>query len=300
MMFRRAAMDWLAVRTNDGADPISYTDVEDFRFNGEKISLRSRYKGIWKPANFSAALSFSTMYPRPGKDRPYDDVIGDDGLMRYKKRRDKRGISDNRAMSDAMEMGLPLVWYYAVATGLFQAIFPVFIVAEEEDQFAVVVDEAQRLYEDGPIFDYRHSMGAMEKRYAIRMARQRLHQPVFRSMVMRAYGERCAVCALNHAELLDAAHILPDSHAEGIASVTNGLSLCKIHHSAYDRKFLGITSEYIVEIRADLLEEVDGPMLRHGLQECHKKPLRIRPERADEWPSKELLGRAYAAFRKAA
>ncbi|MGF1661890.1 MAG: HNH endonuclease, partial [Kineosporiaceae bacterium] len=40
-------------------------------------------------------------------------------------------------------------------------------------------------------------------------ARRRLHQPVFRARVIQAYTTRCAVCALAHASLLDAAHIAP-------------------------------------------------------------------------------------------
>ena len=63
-----------------------------------------------------------------------------------------------------------------------------------------------------------------EKRYAARVVHQRLHQPVFRSMVMNAYHKRCAVCALRHVELLDAAHIIPDSHGDGVAAVS--LSIC--------------------------------------------------------------------------
>ena len=119
-------------------------------------------------------------------------------------------------------------------------------------------------------------------------------------MIMRAYDEHCAVCALHHVELLDAAHILPDAHEDGIAAVTNGLSLCKIHHSAYDRKFMGIRPDYIVEIRADLLSEVDGPMLRHGLQERHGERLLVLPKQRKERPSSVLLEKAYLRFREAA
>ncbi|MBM4721547.1 hypothetical protein GS449_26925 [Rhodococcus hoagii] len=57
----------------------------------------------------------------------------------------------------------------------------------------------------------------------------------FRATVMRAYETRCAVCALAHGELLDAAHIVPDGDEMGIASVRNGMALCKIHHAAYTR-----------------------------------------------------------------
>ncbi|MGI8867651.1 MAG: HNH endonuclease [Mycobacteriales bacterium] len=52
---------------------------------------------------------------------------------------------------------------------------------------------------------------------------------------MVAYETRCAVCRIGHRELLDAAHILPDTHPRGEPVVPNGLALCKIHHAAYDR-----------------------------------------------------------------
>jgi hypothetical protein len=53
------------------------------------------------------------------------------------------------------------------------------------------------------------------REYVTRAVRQRLHQQLFRERVLRAYQERCALCSLRHQELLDAAHITPDSHPEG-------------------------------------------------------------------------------------
>ena len=88
---------------------------------------------------------------------------------------------------------------------------------------------------------------------------------------MLAYNESCAVCSLHHRELLDAAHIIPDSDplGRGVPVVANGLALCKIHHAAYDANILGIRPDYVVEIHHRLLDEIDGPMLRHGLQKHH-------------------------------
>jgi len=42
-------------------------------------------------------------------------------------------------------------------------------------------------------------------------------------------------------ELLDAAHIIPDNMPEGKSTIENGLSLCKLHHSAYDAFIIGVT-----------------------------------------------------------
>jgi putative restriction endonuclease len=51
--------------------------------------------------------------------------------------------------------------------------------------------------------------------------------------------------------------------------------LCKIHHSAYDQHILGISPEYKVHIRKDLLDEIDGPMLKHGFQELDGNAIHI-------------------------
>jgi putative restriction endonuclease len=77
--------------------------------------------------------------------------------------------------------------------------------------------------------------------------------------------------------------------------VTNGLCLCKIHHAAYDRHLLGITPGYRVEINRTLLEEVDGPMLKHGLQEMHGGVIDL-PARTSEHPDRDRLAARYDIF----
>ena len=136
------------------------------------------------------------------------------------------------------------------------------------------------------------------RRYAERVVKQRVHQPEFRGKVLLAYENRCAVCRLRHPELLDAAHILPDSHPLGKPVVTNGLSLCKIHHGAYDSNFLGIDPDYQVHINAELLLEKDGPMLKHGLQEMHGLALQLPKVRAKR-PSRDNLAERFDLFSRA-
>lgn len=77
--------------------------------------------------------------------------------------------------------------------------------------------------------------------------------------------------------------------------VPNGLALCKIHHAAYDRGILGVRPDYVVEVRADVLLEVDGPMLRHGIQDVHGWRLEL-PMHPSDRPDRDLLAQRYAAF----
>lgn len=293
---RAAALTWLTVVSNDGTVPVSRDELESFRFNGVRVPLIDRQRGIRKPRFLDAALSIITVYRPEGATRPYEDGTGPDGLIRYKWRGLDPQHAENRALRNAMIDRLPLIWFLGVGPGLFQPVFPVFVAGEEPrlNQFALAVDEVFGLVEP------ETPLEAHMKRYVDRMTRQRLHQPVFRSTVLRAYANRCAVCSLGHLPLLDAAHILADSDERGEASVRNGLALCKLHHAAFDSRILGIRPDYVVEVRQDILMEVDGPTLQHGLQGRHRKPLMILPSSRGERPSREFLDIAYQWFREGA
>lgn len=288
-------MTWLSVRTNDGLEPVNSTDLADFEFEGMRIALRDRQRGIRKPSVLPAALSITTVYRTEGSARPYEDGVGPDGLIRYKWRGEDGEHPENRALRSAMQRQLPLIWFFGVGPGLYQPIFPVYFVAEEpsQHQFVVAHEGVASVVEPGrPLEDHL-------KRYVMRETKQRMHQPVFRATVLRAYGTRCAVCALRHGELLDAAHIVPDSDPRGIASVRNGLAMCKIHHAAFDARILGVRPDLVVQIRTDLLDEIDGPMLEHGLKRRHGQKLMVLPTRRLEHPDTNLLEIGFERFKSA-
>jgi putative restriction endonuclease len=249
--------------------------------------------GIWKPAALSAALSIRTTYTSPDQPPPYEDDLGLDGYVRYKYRGVDPIHSDNRALREALANRSPLIYFVGIEKGVYSALYPVWVVGEDRSrlEFTVAVDEAQRPF--GAV-----DLVWPEKAYALRLTQQRLHQPIFRTRVLRAYNDTCAICRLKHPELLDAAHILPDSHIRGDASVPNGLALCKIHHAAYDRNIVGIRPDLVVEIQPKVLAEVDGPMLRHGLQEMAGTRISV-PRATHARPDPERLDERYAEFRAA-
>lgn len=125
-----------------------------------------------------------------------------------------------------------------------------------------------------------------------------MHQHSFRIRVLRAYQDRCAICRLKHRELLDAAHIVPDAHPQGVPSVRNGLALCNLHHAAFDRNLLGIRPDFVVELRKELLDEEDGPMLVHGLQGFQGTRI-LLPRAVEKHPDAALLELRFDMFRKA-
>jgi putative restriction endonuclease len=289
---RTSMFAYLRLRGLVTGGPVTYDDLAGFEFEGQRIPLMDRQRGIRKPKFLNTALSFRTVHRVRPDQLPYDDAPGPEGFLRYKWQGTDGSASPNRALRNAMDQSLPLVWFQGFESGLYHPVFPVYLVAEEPDlhQFVVALDEEQ-------VEDW--AMGAAvplstRRAYAQRSVRQRLHQPLFRSRILTAYEGRCTVCRLRHVELLDAAHIQSDGDG-GEPVVTNGMAMCKIHHAAYDANMLGVDRDYRVHIRPDLLKEKDGPTLRHALQELHHSSL-VLPARRAAHPDRLLLTDRFERF----
>jgi putative restriction endonuclease len=252
-------------------------------------------QGIWKPRQLDAALSFRTVFTADPSRRPYDDEEGPDGFLRYQWRGTDPEHVDNRSLRTAMRSQLPLIWFQGVASGVYLPIYPVWLADEEAEfhRFVVALDtESVRARRDLAVED-----PALLRSYAERVVATRLHQPLFRQRVLLAYENQCALCHLRHTRLLDAAHVLPDS-AGGEPVVTNGISMCKIHHAAYDADIFGISPTYRVGVRPDVMTEIDGPTLRHTLQAIDGAEIDL-PRRRAARPDPELLDIRWQQFLEA-
>jgi len=263
-------------------------ELVDFEIEGRRLGLIDRNRGIRNPHVFDSTLSVVT-----SPAGPYDDEVGTDGLLKYSFRSGDPIGGDNRKLRFAKETGTPIILFEKPMPNVYVPIFPAFVIDENfnDRYFLIATGEAE----------WRAHLSAhsteVEKRYVSQIVNRRVHQPVFRARVMVAYARTCAICRLKHPELLDAAHIVGDSELDGVASVNNGLALCKIHHAAYDQNLVGISGDYLVHINGDLLMEIDGPMLKHGLQEMHGVSLSL-PHREVDLPSQERLDARFETFRR--
>jgi putative restriction endonuclease len=272
-----------------------------FPFKGETVKFWSSRRGIWRPRQLSvsgAALSITTTPPKPGKKPPYEDQIAPGAeLFIYRYEGSDPQTYTNVAVRKAMTQRRPLIYLIGLEPGLYEAIFPCYVVADRPGELAFEIAADVYQLGSGPL-PLERDVSAGTRRYATRVVTQRLHQYRFRQLVVAAYRERCAVCRLGHAELLDAAHILPDRDQRGRPEVPNGLSLCKIHHSAYDTNILGVDPDYLIHIRGDVLEEEDGPMLLYGLQGFHGLPI-TAPKAAAQRPNRDYLAERFGRFEAA-
>ncbi len=192
-----------------------------------------------------------------------------------------------------MKLGRPVLYFRAVEKSWYTPIWPVVVVGDDPASltFTVACEDVESLV-PGVSPDVADEA---RRKYVTRLALVRLHQAAFRKQVLSAYRNQCTICRLGHTELLDAAHIIPDKDPDGKPIVPNGLSLCKIHHAAFDQNILGIRPDYQVEIQSDVLQEVDGPMLKHGLQELHGAKL-ILPTKVADRPDPDRLEQRYELF----
>lgn len=291
---RLAAFNWLDQQIRIHGDILPRTLLlEGFELDGQRISLLSPAQGIFKPRVLAETpLSITTT-----SRGPYNDRMGPDGLIHYSYRGTDPNHRDNVGLVKAMHAGTPLIYFHGVTPGRYMVERPVFIVAADPATltFKVALDDPAFM----DIYARREvAIGESDierRRYITATVRQRLHQATFRERVLAAYQEQCALCKLRHTELLDAAHIIPDMAEGGEPIVSNGLSLCKLHHAAFDSFFLGIRPDYVIQVRSDVLSEEDGPMLLHGLQDLHEKRI-ILPRSSVHYPSHEKLETRYEEF----
>ena len=285
MKIRLAAFDWVKNQSLkfDNAIPREILK-SSFKYKNTIIPLVFQ-PGIWKPAIFDYPISITTTLRSK-----YDDVQTDDYLLYNYCRENDPYYRDNVALRKAMIDNRPLIYFVETVPGKYIAQFPAYIVGDniKKEKFTVAFDDTR-------VEDANYVISDIRRQYVTREVKQRIHQSIFRERILHAYKCQCTLCKLRHRELLDAAHIIPDSEIHGVPKVTNGLSLCKIHHTAYDRNIIGITPDYKIKVREDILDEIDGPMLKHGIQALENNKL-ILPYHKKDWPDPERLEERFNDF----
>lgn len=288
---RQACFLWLEVLRARWGDDIPYKGGldEGFAYEGRRVPFLSPQKGIFRARAQSgrAALSINT-----SSQSPYTDEETDLGFL-YAYRAGSVDQPDNRALRAAHELAVPIAYFIATRPGWYRALYPVYVTYDDPINGRVLVDVGRLVGppdepEPAPIGD------EVERKYAVREAKVRLHQARFRGLVLPAYRDSCAICRLKEVRLLDAAHITADAQSTGAAAIQNGLSLCTIHHRAFDQQLVGVTPDYVVRVARRLLDEQDGPML-DLLKQFHNEPLTL-PNRAAHRPDKDRLAERYDVF----
>jgi len=272
-------------------EDVPYRDGLDrgFPFRGSRVPFLSPQKGIFRARaqRGPAALSINT-----STNSPYDDEELPTGF-RYAYRAGSEDQPDNRALRAAHLLQVPLVYFVATRPGWYKPLYPCFIAEDHPAARSVTVSPGRRI---GPIDEQEliPVEDEIERKYVVREMRVRLHQARFRGRVLVAYRSSCAICRLKELRLLDAAHIVGDLQPSGEPRVSNGLSLCSIHHRAFDQDLVGISPDYEIHVSRRLLDDDDGPMLE-VLKTAHRQSI-VVPTRAGWRPDREQLASRFERF----
>lgn len=289
-VFRESLFNKVIELANAHDGMLSRQELSEFVYQEEVVRLIDPQGGIWNPgASWTASPALSaTLSINTTLSGIYDDQEVADGLWRYDYQ--SGGVEGkNTKLRKAWELQLPIIWFRQQEIGRRYVPYLVYVVDDFPELGYCLISPDLSLSLAIKTGD------EIQKRYALREMKQRLHQPAFRARVLSAYGVRCAVCNLQMGALLEGAHITPDSDPNSSTKVNNGISLCTIHHSAYDAALLGIDTDFSIHIRADVMQESDGPMLKYGLQEMHGKDL-ILPSQQDHWPDLSRLSHRFHEF----
>lgn len=285
---RFASLDVLCAKHGEDVPYAGGLD-QGFPFRGRRVPFLQKMKGIHRAAaqEGPAALSIVT-----SAKSPYDDEEVADGFL-YAYRAGDVEQPDNRALRAAYALQTPVVYFVATRPGWYEPLYPVYVIADDPTARRVLVSPGRMR---GPV-DEREPVPVadpLERKYAVRETRVRLHQARFRGRVIDAYTSRCAICRLKESRLLDAAHIVGDLETRGEPLIANGLSLCSIHHRAFDQDLVGIAPDYRVHVSRRLLDDEDGPML-DLLKTFHEATI-VLPERRAWKPDRERLAARFERF----
>lgn len=289
-----------AMRAHGGALPWSVLK-EGFTARNRRFLFASAAEGIFRPSGMSGVLSIKTVVPKPqGRvwyhDQATSTLAPDQDRAWYAFRGQDPAASRNQWLKTAMEQQLPLIYFFGVAPGMYEPIFPVFVTEWLPEHSSCGLSFAQR----ATTGEQTSLAGQLERRYAFHTLRQRLHQAVFRERVLAAYGYRCALSGLPEPRLIDAAHIVPDGDEYlGQPEVRNGICMSKIHHAAYDTGLIGIDPDFRIHVSERLLAMHDGPMLELGIKALAGKLVRL-PSATFAVPDRDRLAQRFDAFRDAA
>ncbi|UHC17815.1 HNH endonuclease [Methylobacterium currus] len=276
-----------------------------FAYAGERVPLINPQRGIFRPRVMRHLLSVRTVFPSTGRKIWYDDqrqvhrqILAGDEVVDYAFMVGGPDMPENRHLREAMREAVPILYFLGVAPGRYTLVYPTYVTDWSADAltaqlaFGAPAGELGLREAEAP----RDMPTAAERRYGLRLVRQRLHQATFREAVLAAYGGRCAISGLPEPRLLDAAHIAPDrDETLGQPIVPNGLPLSKVHHAAFDSHLIGIDPDFRVHVSPRLMAIDDGPMLEQGIKAMAGRTIRLPNRRADR-PDRDRLGARFIEF----
>jgi putative restriction endonuclease len=100
-----------------------------FEFEGKPLLFANRARGIFWPATMArGVLSVKTNIPRGSRTPRYDDLTRpNQGSFLYRFQGDDPENRDNIRLRESMDSQFPLIYFYGLAPGIYEPLFPVYV-----------------------------------------------------------------------------------------------------------------------------------------------------------------------------
>jgi len=224
--------------------------------------------------------------------RAYADDLSEDGLIYHYPdtgRPSGRDLAEIDATKVAGRLELPVFVVTYPSPGSTRRDVSLGWVEDWDDEskvFLITFGEAQpsRLREET---EEEPFVPVQEREPGRREVAAREGQQRFKFRVFRRYGRGCAVCGMDVAEVLDAAHIRPRNQ-RGSDDPRNGLVLCAAHHRALDAGLFAVEPNTL-EIRCRATGpdakalRIRYPTLEHLRRKPHQEALQWLWQRWRHW-----------------
>lgn len=270
-------------------DSIPETELaRGFRCADEVVLLKGP-QGIFKPRQLTDGplTIMSTLGSR------YEDELMDEAnVLRYDYAPPSRE-HENLGLKNLMAAGKPVILLKQVKPKPrpeYMIVAPLFVEGFDDQRRQFTLSTRADL---APRTDTQAGLVVREiqKAYGETTVQTRLHQAYFRRDVLLVHRNRCCVCELRVRSLLQGAHIVPDSDAMGVPSVQNGLSLCSLHHGAYDRGIIRIKPDYTIRVEEEWVSS-DDSFAQYALSAFEGRSILLPTEPAHR-PNPEFLSWRY-------
>lgn len=162
--------------------------------------------------------------------------------------------------------------------------------ADFKQEIQSLIAEEQQIgeYSQKILLQVEHEFSALQQEESSQ-ADNPIRKRAFRLTIMRIYEYTCAVCQLHILTLdgqsvTEAAHIIPLKKSNS-NDVRNGISLCRLHHWAFDEGMISFSDTYKVIVSELMLER--GPT-EWKLTTLSGKEI-LLPEREELYPAQKAL-----------
>ena len=263
---------------------------EGFEHDGQRMSFGSFYKGIHRSTaqRGPAALTLTTSFKDPYADA--FDTAG--GSFTYAYRAGALDQADNRALRAAFELQTPLVYFRALAPGQYWVVAPMFVTADDPAARMVVLEPGLPVQDMQP-GGLVSPPTCAPTRPARRATGCTSSASSSTSCAPTATAARSARCASASSSRPRTSSPTPRPRASPRWSTA---SRCARSTTSRSTATCSASTPRASSTSPDrLLREIDGPMLRTGLQGFHGGSIAV-PRRPQDRPDPHRLELRFERF----